>query len=163
MNWKDVEEFKNWWIIKKPWRPPFKDAMYFTEMVVSLVIYRHGNFQIELNIGRPNTEAPYHKHPNVDSLFMYLTGDFYFGVDNIIRERMKENQIANPKIPDVHILLGVCENIGGASHNLVIREHGCSYLSFEHWKNGITPTGVTANWDGETVGTEHNNTIKGYK
>lgn len=160
--WNSVVEFKDWWLkSNRPFRPPFKNALFFTELVDSFVIYRFGNFQIELNLGRPNTETPYHKHPNVDTLFMYLTGNFIFGVDGILRTEMAKHQVENKQY-GTHAMLGQVEDIGEASHNLIINEHGCAYFSFEHWKNG-NPTGVAVNWEGPMVGIEHNKIIGEYK
>ena len=148
-----VNEFKDWWIKNgAPIRPPFKDAVFFTEVAQALVLYRQGIFQVELYMVKPNTSAPSHTHPGVDSCLMYLTGNLEFGDENGKFENLQGMQHA--KADGSHFLLGQNRSLGAISHSLRCGKEGGAFLSFEKWNNG-NPTSVAENWEGPPVGKEH--------
>jgi hypothetical protein len=153
-----VEEFAKWWLSKGgPIRPPFKNPIFFTEMTSSLCIYRVENFQIELYIVKPNMDCPFHSHPGVDSLFMYLTGNLQFGTSTGTFLENEEYQVEG--VHGAHKLLGAVDYaLDGSKHAVKTGKEGGSYLSFEKWNLG-SPDSVAVNWIGDTVGNEHTSII----
>ena len=150
-----VEEFQRWWLkVGCPLRPPFKDGVFTTDIAYSLVLFRESPFQVELYICKPNTNAPFHQHPGVDSSFIYLTGNLDFGRSDGKYTDLKEYQKARLN-STVHHLLGQSVSApNGALHTLKVYAEGGAFLSFEKW-NEQDPTSVTINWKGEAVGEEH--------
>jgi hypothetical protein len=154
-----VEEFRDWWIAKgKPWRIPFDKPIHVTDIAYALCLYREKKFQVELYICKKNTQSPFHTHPNVESVSMYLSGDLAFSKDDGSFYELSEYQ--KEKENGAHFLFGksIEINDGNKPHALKIGNTGGAFLIFEHWKNG-TPTSVTTNWQGDLTGKIHAKTI----
>jgi hypothetical protein len=153
--WSSVEEFKNWWWIdaKRPLRPPFINPVFHTDNAMSLCLYREGQFQVELYISEPDSTSPPHTHPGVDSCFIYLGGNIHFHLEG--RENPDPQPFQKSKPNGTHALFGATvSSPDGIPHWLKIGPEGGAFLSFEHWKDK-EPVSVTTNWNGESVGKEH--------
>ena len=152
-----VDDFKDWWLSNgTPIRPPFEQAVIFTEMTYSIVLYRHGIFQVELYIIKKDTVSPTHHHPGVDSCFLYLTGNVEFGDPE--GKFLDLQQFQKPREDGAHHLLGKTLTIDDAPHSVRCFANG-AYLSFEKWNKG-TPTAVAINWKGPSVGVNHDDLIQ---
>ena len=158
-NIETVEDFKNVWMAAGcPIRPPFKDAVFTTDIAYSLVLFRKPPFQVELYICKPNTSSPSHYHPGVDSCFVYLGGNLELNFDNEPFIDLQEFQ--KPREDGAHFLFGrAISSSVEKSHSLRVYEEGAAFLSFEKWTDR-EPTSVTVNWDGPLVGAEHAKTIE---
>jgi hypothetical protein len=157
-NWT-VEQFSMWWVKHRIIRPPFLDGVFFTDIAASIVLYRNGPFQVELYVSKPDTESPYHSHPGVDSLLMYLTGDLTFGKDG---KALDWEQYQRPREGDeeVHFLFGKYDILAPEqTHNLKTNGKGGAFFSFEKWHDRV-PNSVTVNWEGEPSGVLHEKVIK---
>ena len=154
-----VEEFKNAWLMAGcPIRPPFKDAIFTTDIAWSVVLYRAGSYQVELYICKANTEAPFHCHPGVDSFFIFLGGNIDSGRED--KTFTDLSQFQRPRPDGAHCLLGFeTSALNGALHSLRVGPEGGAFLSFEKW-NDKEPTSVAVNWEGEVVGSEHEKMLK---
>ena len=156
---REVERFRDEWIkAGMPWKVPFENPVHVTDIAYSLCIYREKNFQIELYICKSNTESPQHKHPDIESITMYLAGDLAFSKDGKFADL---SMYQKPKANGAHMLLGKTAEVndGTQSHALKIGNTGGAFLIFEHWKNQ-KPTSVTTHWEGELVGKIHAKTIE---
>jgi hypothetical protein len=153
-----VKEFKDWWYENNcPIQPPFCNSVFTTDIAYSLVLFRKDNYQVELYTCKPSTQAPFHSHPGVDSLFVYLTGNIEFGLPDETFTNTQYYQRA--KKDGTHMLLGKeSEAMDGAKHTLRVGDTGGAFLSFEKWDR--EPHSVTINWKGESVGQEHEQTLK---
>jgi hypothetical protein len=153
----NVQEFKDWWIKSgRPLKPPFKDPIHVTDIAYALCLYREKQFQVELYICKPNTESPAHKHPNIHSISMYLTGDLTFLKDGKFADLSMYQKEGKD---GAHFLLGQTADANdGTDHALKIGSAGGSFLIFEHWLKD-TPVSVTTHWEGELVGDMHAATI----
>lgn len=160
--WHSVEEFAEWYESADfPIRPPQNNAIFKTNNACALVLYREGQFQVELYIVDPNSITPEHRHPGVESIIMYLSGEGSTTINEV--------QPADPR-PFFNMLNSNGTSIlfkqklrldSNDSHGLVCYDKGFAFFSIEKWPDGITPTSVAAHWDGETTGDIHNNTIAG--
>jgi hypothetical protein len=155
---KTVEEFAQWYLDNRcPIRPPFHDAIYFTEMTASLCLFRHENYQVELYIVKPDMDCPKHSHPGVDSYFIYLTGHVEFGDKDGKYTDLSEGQ--KEGVNGSHALLGkFITALNSEDHSVRTGNTGGAYLSFEKWNDGF-PDSVAVNWVGETVGDQHTSII----
>ena len=160
--WSTVEEFRDWYMSNgMPLRPPFKNPVFHTDNAMSLCMFRQGQFQVELYLTEPYSTSPKHTHPGVDSAFVYLAGNIQFNLEG--RENPDVQQWQKPSPEGYHMLLGkTVSSPDGIPHWLKIGPEGGAFLSFEHWKDR-DPVSVTVNWEGETVGSEHDKTIDNAK
>jgi len=148
-----VENFAKAWMVKRPWRPPFANAIHTTEIAHALVLFRKDQYQVELYISKPNTQTPMHSHPNIESITMYLTGNLSFSKDGVNFTDISMYQKAKPN--GTHMLLWANqENNSGTPHMLKVGNEGGSILVFEKWLKG-NPTSVSVNWVGDLIGEEH--------
>ena len=149
-----VREFVEFWASSgRPIKPPFNGAVFTTDIAYSTVLYRKDNCQVELYTCKPNTEAPWHSHPGVDSFFIYLGGNIDFGHPD--GTFTGTSQFQEPRPDGAHRLYGkTSEALDGARHTLKVGPEGGAFLSFEKWNEKI-PSSVTINWEGDPVGEEH--------
>lgn len=159
-SYNNVEEFKDWWLVTtNRIRPPFTDPIFCTDVSCSLCLFRAGQYQVELYVAKPNTITPEHSHPGVESITMYLTGNLIFPSDS--SHDLSKLQYAN-SVTGAHILLGKCGAVlhAGEEHSALTGEEGGAFLVFEHWDKNITPTSVTLQWSGDSVGTQHSELLE---
>jgi hypothetical protein len=151
-----LEEFAAWYKANEyPMRPPFEDPVYVTDNSYSYVLFRQGQFQVEMYLIKPNCGCPEHSHPRVENIILFLGGDArptHNGVEmNIggpfVRAAADGTSpifgAMGPKITD--------EN----THALLTGAKGAAFLSLEKWPEDIKPTSVVVNWQGSPVGDTH--------
>ena len=125
--------------------PDMGEVVTHSEASTSAIIYRSGQFQVQHVIYKPNSEAVDHRHPNVDSILIYGSGDVTF-------RRNDEEPI-------------VCFNTGqdimrikpNDWHGVSFGPRGGSFYAVQHW-NG-QPGFVIDDW----VFRDKQETRKNYK
>lgn len=158
-NWvKEVTDFKQWWLDNKaPMSPPFDSAIHITDMAYALTLYRVEQFQVEIYICKPNTQTEIHKHPNIESISVYLTGNLEFANNEGKFVDLSWFQ-AETKF-GTHFLLGKSIDVNrGESHALRVGKEGGAFLLFEKWLTE-KPSSVAVIYDGKTLGPKHDTTI----
>ena len=155
----ELSHFADWYLnsgnIKRIYTP-FKNPLLFVEKVISVVLYRKDNFQVELIICQPNTVIPEHKHPDVDSYECFLYGmKFTHSGETIINEEQAlEEQDGYPVNAYQTIRVRTNDPHGGTAS-----DKGGAFISIQHWLNGVEPTHVGSNWDGNSMGTNHSKQV----
>jgi len=157
VSWNTLQDFVNWYKSSgMPFRPPFEDPVYVTDITYSYVLFREGQYQAELYLMKPNTESPPHSHPGVENIIMALGGDTAVTIDGHYydtSEYCKEpSQLGTSK------MFGVCSPIltAGFTHKAHAGKRGSAFISFEKWEEGTKPSSVVTQWEGDLVeGDEH--------
>ncbi len=154
-NTNTVEEFAEWYKQNEyPLRPPFADGVYVTDISYSYVLFRQGQFQVELYLVKPNSNTPAHSHPEVENIIMFSSG-------SAATSQQKLDQFLSfPHVAQAdgtHPFFGYMDHkvTDGDSHALYAGPKGAAILSIEKWPEGMTPTSLILNWQGESVGTAH--------
>lgn len=117
--------------------------------VRSVVLYRSGAFQAELFIVKPGGKFPdEHRHPNVDSYEVHVWGDIPLFVNG------------QPAAPiGLQCLDGRTVDLTRVRetdwHGAEVFVEGGAFLSLQYWLNGIEPTSVGLDWEGNPVSTVH--------
>jgi hypothetical protein len=159
--WTTVEEFAEWYKSEGfPIRPPFEDPIYITEISYSYVLYREGQYQAELYLIKPNSNTPEHSHPGIENIIMIWGGDLHTRIDGkLIDYPASYNSRAEN---GTNNLFGMCGDklTDETTHAAITGAKGGALLSIEKWPEGVTPTSVTVRWQGNTLGNEHDKTIK---
>jgi hypothetical protein len=147
MNWTSVEDFAKWYKINKfPIRPPQEDPVYVTEISMSYVLFREGQYQAELYLVKPNTGSPDHSHPGVENIITLWGGDI----------GLRANGIDYGMMLNAPLFGMQCDPIrNGSTHALECGPRGGAFLSLEKWDDGLKPTSVTIRWHGDTCGDTH--------
>jgi len=161
--WETAKEFKDWWMTERIIRPPYKDFLFLTDIATCFVMYRSGQYQVELVLGYPNKTAAPHAHPHMDIEFIYLAGDMYpFRQDVKEAEGSKPFQKENPET-GAHMLFGYNFTANrNEVHGVETAQYGGATLNFEKWYDR-TPTSVVIDYEGETLGEVHTQIMKDYK
>lgn len=130
-------------------------AVYNFGQVVSLVLYRKAPFQAELFIVVPGGGFPEeHRHPNVDSFEVDMFGDIALTVNGKPGEPVFTNRSDGSDKPLSFTRVRPTDFHGANSI-----KNGGSFLSIQHWLNGVEPTSVGLNWEGTPVSEEHSNLL----
>lgn len=144
--WQTVEEFAAWYKeAGYPIRPPIGEKVYVTDISYSYVLYREGQFQVELYLVAPNTASPDHSHPGVENIVLVWGGDIGHTAASISTPPFG---VQAPTIRD------------GDEHALHAGAKGCAVLSIEKWADELKPTSVSINWKGDPCGSTHSELIK---
>jgi hypothetical protein len=130
---------------------PLDHILTFVDGLSGMTVYREGQFQVQLFLVAPLVEIHDHRHPNVDSYEVALTGMEFRHSGEIILpawwalDPRSTGQCIRVKTQDLH----------GATAG----PDGGSFLSVQHWLNGVRPTSVGDDWQGQTMGEKHDSEI----
>ena len=157
-----LSQFADWYLCdlpNMPMKPPTKDCVAVVEGVSGVVLWRDGDFQVQMFICEPHTSIPAHTHPDVDSYEVHLTGgiDFYIN-DKLVIPAKAANKVKKDGSSRCY---GWTNRVHPhTSHSAKAGANGGAFLSIQHWLNGVKPTSVGENWDGHTMGKKHNESIE---
>ena len=152
----DLTAFLEWYLNASPPIAPPRGAppVHFVEKVTGVVVYREGQFQVQLFTAAPGAAIPPHHHPNVDSYEVSLWG---------MRFAIYQNGKKNEMHPNVMRKRGKAIRIlPDTDHEALASKHGGCFLSVQHWLNGTKPSSVGNDWVGlENMGAAHLEQING--
>lgn len=139
---------------------PFAGAVSKIQDVTSILLYRHGQFQVQMFAVPEGTIIPEHTHPNVDSIEVYVGGNIHFshsGKYAFAPETVTANSGPLKTAAKRGTMIRVRPN---DVHGGVFGEGGGVFLSVQHWLNGVKPHCVAADYDGITMGEHHLANVK---
>ena len=152
-----LETFCNWFLKEMPvlGAVPFAGAVSKVQDVTSILLYRKGQFQVQMFAVPEGTIIPEHTHPNVDTIQVYVGGNIHFSHSG--KYVYPKNRLFRNNGP-----LG-CANKRGTRmrvrpndlHGAVVGEGGGVFLAIQHWLNGIEPHCVGSDYEGVTMGEDH--------
>lgn len=141
------------------WKAPRTEVRVFHDndnIMFSLVLYREGQFQVELLLSAyAGSSFPSHRHPNVDSMEFPLAGSHCLIIDGKkmwTDEEMQQwidGELQSPLIP----ISNLAWHSGGG-------KTAYAFLSIQHWLNGVTPSSVGIDWEGEYNGDLHQQLVQ---
>lgn len=149
----ELDVFAKWYLSEgiKNLRPPNK-SVYNYGVVVSNVLFREGPFQVEMFLIPPSTNIVLneHSHPNVDSFELYLSGEIMFTLEG---EQVVNDQDAKSVVDGSSKMLGTLIRVHpGVKHGAKVGNDGGSFISIQHWLNGVIPTSVGLDWNSSVDG-----------
>ncbi len=123
-------------------RPPAGGAYQslLTKGLVCTVLDRQGQFQTELiMIPHSIKTIERHTHPGIDTFEYHVTGDFQFSIGaDMVPSTIHEGAA----LGEVNQLVSVPQDL---VHGGGFKEGG-SFLSFQHYLNGVPPTTVGSSY-----------------
>ena len=159
--WKNVKEFAEWYRDNKyPLRPPSDGRVYVTDETFSYVLYREGQFQAELYLVKPGLLPPEHSHPTVDNIIMVLGGTIECSVNGQLMDAKPYWDQTNADGTSVMFGVLTGELTYPSTHSVGGGPNGSAMISFEHWPEGVKPTSISLDWEGNPVGNIHANELK---
>ncbi|MEZ0259404.1 MAG: hypothetical protein ACAH80_00245 [Alphaproteobacteria bacterium] len=134
---------------------PFHGAVDRVENVTSLLMYRKGQFQVQMFIVPEGTIIPEHVHPNVDSIEIYVGGNYRLSHSG--KFTSPESDICEDGGPlKMAKLRGYAIRVKPHHlHGGVFGKGGGVFLSIQHWLNGVEPHCVARDYTGTTMGPDH--------
>jgi len=128
----DLERFKDWWLTNRPINTPPDSKLVYVADTNGLVLYREGQYQVELFSVKPNSTIKPHVHPNVDSYEVYIAGDIVFTCDGLDYAQKELGATIRVRPDSWHS--GIFGNRGGV------------FLSIQKWGNDVHPKFVGDDW-----------------
>lgn len=145
-------------LIKTPDEPR---ALTVHESVTTLTLYRKAPYQVELVILHPNRPAwpGEHRHPNVDT---YEVAWF-----NTLNLTKNGKIVAGPELnvpvqigPGIFVHVECVRLLPSDWHGAQGMPAGSCLLSVQRWLNGVAPTSVGMDWEGEPTTEGHAELLK---
>lgn len=117
-----------------------------------VTLYRAGPFQVQLFIFPAGTVVPPHRHPNVDTIEIYVAGDYDFRVGGISAIPMNH---LHDRRNGVSRWWGRGVRVGPNDvHDLIVYDAGACFLSVQHWLR-VAPSSVGDDWEGKPANAAH--------
>jgi hypothetical protein len=132
MEYCELTAFLHFWLMTKPLLVPKDDSLDFSGNLSGLVLYRSGQYQVQLFIIQEHAVIKPHVHPNVDSYEVTVSGKVAFEVNGFRHENRSLWDHVRVLPTDVH--------------TAYIGEGGGSFISVQKWLNGVKPTTVGHDW-----------------
>jgi hypothetical protein len=170
LDWNDahsLEDFLNWFMHAGPviGKVPFNKAFSITNMRddtrgYTINWYKKGPFQVQLVVMDPNSEAPNHRHPNMDSFELYVGGQINFykngelSTTDFNTVNLEENYFA----PNRGDFLRITPE---TMHSGEFGPAGAVFFSVQKWLNGVEPRDVSEDWEGDVYSEQHKNKAEG--
>jgi hypothetical protein len=130
----DLTAFASWWLGSRSLRPP-PDAITVYGNMTGVCLFRDGCYQVQMFTAQPDSEAPSHIHPNVDSYELLLSGDLDFVINGVVYSHRDAGENRTPvRIFPSYWHEGTTGPLGG------------SFLSIQKWLNDTPPTCVGRDW-----------------
>ena len=128
--------------------------IYDVEGFNSHIQFRNNQYQVQIFSTPPNFIIPEHKHPNVDSFEVYLSGDIDFSLEG--------SWLSNWDIKDHTFIdnLFIVQVEHYAIHGAIFGEDGGRFMSVQHWINEVNPSCVGLDYDGLGVSTKQSEVDK---
>jgi len=123
-------------------KPPANNVLADARGVVSIVLFREGQFQVEMIVLPPNINVPPHYHDDVDSFEVGISGSQEFFIAGVQSGFLREPR-ANGMSRDFGRFVPIRSD---AFHGARTGPHGATFLSVQRWRDGVTPTHVGLNW-----------------
>lgn len=160
-DFKDVTEFVNYFLenVDCLLAVPSHTGPIVTmaQNVTALVIYRKGQFQVEMIIVPPNSFIPEHVHPNIDSYEVSVGGGLCLSRNGqwTVRETLDLDP-PSPEDPNLNRKRGGAIRVRpGDVHGGCFGHEGAVFYSVQHWLNGVKPTSVAHDYSGKVLGPDH--------
>jgi hypothetical protein len=122
-------------------------------VVVGTCLYRDGPWQVEMftyPASASGGEIVDHRHPNVDSVEVHVVGDIYFRVNG--RQIATRQQYEMTDERGRQLAAGQSLRIKPRDwHGATIGPRGGTFLSLQHWLNGVEPSSVGLDWEGSPL------------
>lgn len=125
----------------------------FVGHCAGITLFRQGEFQVQLWLCQPNSEVPDHRHPNIDQIQIYVSGE--------VALRWEGNPAVDmSKLQDVDehgcsVLNGRFIRVRpGESHGATIGPNGGAFMGIQRWLNGKAGD-TELDWVGEPLSEEH--------
>lgn len=124
-------------------RPPQENILLYRG-VTSVVLYREGQFQVELIVVEPGVHIPLHCHDDVESFEVAFSGGINLEIDGKAASAIREPR-ANGMMRDFGRYVPIPSD---APHGGTAGPQGACFLSVQRWRDGVPPTHVGLNWRG---------------
>ena len=141
---------------------PEKSAVHRVEDVTSIRWFLNAPFQVQLFATPPNYIIPAHTHPNVDSFEVMLGGQMRFSKHG---KWVSVEELFVPPHPELDKSLSPFR--GSAIrvkpedlHGGMSGPAGAVFMSVQHWLNGVEPHCVASDYEGKTMGSHHQASVK---
>jgi hypothetical protein len=148
-SWPDVTAFARWYFESSmPFMPPYDAQVVATDDATAVVLFRHGQFQVEQYLIHKQEKVKLHSHPHIREL---VTVNFGGGGQGPLSPYAHVNAMWGVAQP----LLKAGEIHESADLQRESNPDGYVLLSFEWWADGVKPTSAAFDWCGFAAGPKH--------
>lgn len=134
-----LDAFASWWLQHRVIAPPAYPVTTYGGLTAT-VLYREGQFQVQMFAVKPGSVIPQHQHPKVDSYEVAVSGQIDFTVEDKTYPFDAAELPFGTLSPPIRVKPDYW-------HGGVFGPEGAVFLSIQHWVGG-EPSCVGADWVG---------------
>lgn len=150
-NWPTIEDFAAWYKGHGcPLRIPEDARIHMTDVTLSIIVFRQGDYQVELYMVHPNIKIPHHSHP-MKQIVMWLGGWLQGWMEKVPGMKPWETRHQGNLSPVL------CD---GEQHAFTTDDKGALLMVLERWRPEMPKSSATIAYDGEELGPIHLATLK---
>lgn len=152
-SWPDATAFARWYFESgMPFMPPYDAQVVATDDATAVVLFRHGQFQVEQYLIHKQEKVKRHSHPHIREL---ITVNFGGGAQGPLSEHAHVSAMWGMGQPLLR---------GGQIHESAdlqreANTEGYVLLTFEWWQDGVAPSSAALDWRGFVAGPMHMKTL----
>lgn len=152
-NWDNVEQFGEWFRANGcPFRLPADAKIFETDVSMSMIMFRQGDYQAELYMMKPNITVPKHSHP-MRQIILWLGGWI-----KAFRKDHPNTANANYQTEHSGYMSSVLEK--DTWHAFETTDKGAMLIVLEQWNTKSEKSSATMAYDGEPLGPIHAETLR---
>lgn len=133
----------------RPTKDSLRTYVHGNCTATTLVLFRHPPYQVELVTFFPSPGgcvAPDHRHPDIDSIEVILSGDVGFTLRG--KQLLTDEMLAKSHPDGAAWVLGAKIRVRPTDfHGARVGPAGGTFLSIQRWLHGIEPSSVVMNWE----------------
>lgn len=140
--WDNLTDFADWYMsVRMPLMLPFGSPVYVTNNATAIVIFKKGQYQVEMYIVYNKSMTSNHSHPGMEVITMQI-GNMNDNIWGMYSHTLKS----------------------GESHAADFNgPEGAVFLTFEKWEDESLMSSASVNWNGKTSGPIHDELIRKYR
>lgn len=152
-NWENLEQFASWYRDHGcPFRLPEDARIFETDVSMSMIVFRQGDYQAEFYMMKPHVTVPKHSHP-MRQLILWLGGWMQAFRQNVEYKPNEHYQTKNSG----YISSTLEPN---QWHAFETTEKGALLFVLEQWNSNVEQSSATLAYNGKPLGPMHAETLR---
>lgn len=154
--WNNITEFTDWYQQNGyPRKPPNPHEVFVTDVGTSIIIFRHGLYQVEFYVASPHFTTSKHYHP-FEQIIIFMGGD----AEGRLGKDLDEEPPWRPFRTLGQRLAPLAMDMW---HQLKVLDYGICFYNCQRWESEQAMTSAIIEYEGDSLGPMHQEMLNNKK